>query len=108
MGNEPRRTGRERAPLNANGDFYVEKDLCLACMAPEYQAPELMGYDEQTFCYFKRQPVTPEELDHAIEAVCMSCVAGFRYAGTDAIILERLRSKGAAAQCDELLSDGEI
>ena len=107
MGNRPGKIERERAPLNAEGDFYVEKDLCLACMAPEYEAPELMGYDEQTFCHFKRQPATPEELDHAIEAVCVSCIAALRYAGTDPRILERLRSKGAEAQCD-VLSSNEI
>ena len=100
MSSKSRKIERERAPLNAEGDFYVEKDVCLACMAPEYEAPELMAYDEQTFCYFKRQPATAEELDHAIEAVCVSCIAALRYAGNDPLILERLRAKGAESQCD--------
>ena len=98
----------ERTPLNAEGDFYVEKDLCLACMAPEYEAPELMGFDEETFCYFKRQPTTPEELDHAIEAVCVSCIAALRYAGNDPEVLDRLRAKGAGEQCDVRSPGGEI
>lgn len=37
-------------------------------MAPHQAAPELMGLDEVPGCYFMRQPQTPEELDHAIEA----------------------------------------
>ena len=90
MSNENYQTKHERTPLNAEGDFYVEKDMCLACMAPEYEAPELMGYDEQTGCYFRRQPGKPEELDHAIMAVRASCIAALRYAGNDPKILERL------------------
>jgi hypothetical protein len=58
MSNDNRQVVHERTPLNAGGDFYVENNMCLACMAPEYEAPELMGYDEQTGCYFKRQPKT--------------------------------------------------
>lgn len=106
MSSNPERPGRERTPLNAEGDFYVEKDVCLACMAPESEAPELMGFDEQTFCYFKRQPETPEELEHAVEAVCVSCVAALRYAGRHPAILGRLRAKGAAAECDALSKKG--
>jgi len=99
---------RQRTPLNAKGDFYVEKDTCLICMAPEHEAPELMGYDEGIGCYFKRQPRTPEELSHAIEAVWVSCVAALRYAGDDPVILERLRAKGCEAQCDAFPSKGDI
>ncbi len=108
MSTNPDGSTRERTPMNAEGDFYVEKDMCLACMAPEYEAPELMGFDEQTFCYFKRQPETPEELEHAIEAVCVSCIAALRYAGNDPAIVERLRGKGAEAECDALSSEGDI
>ncbi|HKC63826.1 MAG TPA: ferredoxin [Pyrinomonadaceae bacterium] len=108
MNNKSPVTKHERTPLNAEGDFYVERDTCLICMAPEHEAPELMGYDEETGCYFKRQPKTPEELDHAIEAVCVSCVAALRYAGDDPVILERLRAKGSDAQCDKLSPEGSI
>ncbi|HEX8457060.1 MAG TPA: hypothetical protein VF656_07175 [Pyrinomonadaceae bacterium] len=102
------RPAQERAPLNAEGDFYVEKDMCLACMAPEDEAPELMAFDEETFCYFKRQPETPAELEHAIAAICVSCIAALRYAGSDPVILERLKAKGAAAECDALSTEGDI
>jgi hypothetical protein len=39
---------RERTPLNAEGDSYVEAGTCLLCMAPENQAPELMGFKNRT------------------------------------------------------------
>jgi ferredoxin len=98
----------ERTPLNAEGDFYVEKDMCLACMAPESEAPELMGFDQETGCYFERQPQTPEESEHAMEAIRYSCIEALRYAGNDPAILERLRSKGCKSQCDALSAEGDI
>ena len=98
----------KRTPLNSEGDFYVERDTCLICMAPEHEAPELMGYDEETGCYFKRQPQTSEEIEHATEAVWVSCVQALRYAGDDPMILERLRAKGCASQRDALSSKGDI
>ena len=33
------KTKYERTPLNAEGDFYVEKDMCITCLAPEQEAP---------------------------------------------------------------------
>jgi hypothetical protein len=39
-------------------------------------------------------------LDHASEAVCVSCIAALRYAGNDPVILDRLLAKGAESQCD--------
>ena len=102
------KTKPERTPLNSEGDFYVMKDTCITCLAPEHEAPELIGLDEATGCYFSRQPRTPEELEHAIEAVHASCVAALRYAGSDTEILERLRAKGEKSQCDMLCPGGGI
>jgi hypothetical protein len=82
---------RERYPQNAEGDFYVEKDLCMMCMMPEVEAPELMDFDQEAGnCYFKKQPNTPEELAHAIAAVASSEIQGLRYAGNDPEVLHRL------------------
>ena len=90
---------QKRYYLNAEGPFYVEDGECLACMMPEYVAPELMGFDEErAHCYFKRQPTTPEELEHAIEAVASSDIEALRYAGEDSYVLERLSSYA----CDAL------
>src|SRR5215831_20768418 len=50
----------ERFPKNAAGPFFVVNGGCITCMAPEHEAPDLMGFDqEQHHCYFKKQPVTP-------------------------------------------------
>ncbi len=94
---------RERYPQNAEGDFYVEKDMCLTCIVPEVEAPELMGFDEEAgHCYFKRQPNTSEELEHAIAAVAASEIQGLRYAGNDEYILRHLIELGAVDCCDAL------
>ena len=97
----------ERTPLNAGGDFYVEKDVCLTCMTPHAEAPELLGMDQEIGCYFRRQPQTAEELEHAIAAVHVSCVEALRYAGNDPEVLERLRAHGCQSQSDVLSQGGE-
>lgn len=100
---EDNQNERDRYPLNAEGPFYVEKDLCLFCMMPEYEAPELMGFDSETnHCYFKKQPSNPEELDHAINAIASSDIAALRYAGNDPYILRRLVAAQSKACCDAL------
>jgi hypothetical protein len=93
---------RKPYPTNAPGDFYVEDGICITCCAPESVAPKLMGMHPEGHCYFKKQPSTPEELDHAIEAVGASCVEGLRYAGNDPDILRRLLEQGCKSLCDKL------
>ena len=74
----------ERFPKNAPGPFYVVNDQCITCMAPEYEAPDLMGFDEEAnHCYFKKQPSTPEELGRAARAVWASCCGAVKYGGDD-------------------------
>ena len=74
--------------LNATGPFYSVKDRCIICLAPESVAPHLMGLYEDpsgtnrmSHCFFKKQPETAEEIDHAIAAMNISCVQNLRYAG---------------------------
>jgi hypothetical protein len=98
----PSEPKRERTPLNADGDFYVEAGTCLWCMAPENEAPELMGFEKPDGCFFRRQPETSSEIVHAINAVHYSCVQALRYAGDDPTIIERLRSCGCDHLCDAL------
>jgi hypothetical protein len=67
---------KEATPSNAPGDFYVAKDECITCGAPEAEAPDLMAFDEsENSCYFRRQPSTPTELDQAVRAVWVSTMA---------------------------------
>src|SRR5262245_36568713 len=82
----------KRFPKNAPGPFWVENDMCMSCGAPEHEAPELMAFDEEAnHCYFKRQPITPEETERAVRAVWASCCSAVRYSGDDPLILKRLR-----------------
>ena len=87
-----------RFHLNAPGDFYVENQMCIACQAPEHEAPDLMSHIETDdcgyHCYFKRQPQTPEEAERAILAVAVGCCGAVRYGGHDPRILERLEALG--------------
>jgi hypothetical protein len=84
-----------RFRLNAPGDFFVEDGMCIACTVPEHEAPELMAHAEGRdliyHCYFRRQPETPEEVEHAIRAVCVSCCGAVQYGGSDPSILDRVK-----------------
>lgn len=99
-------------PLNAPGDFYVEFGSCIACGVPEQVAPALVQFSDnpedafhQSHCFFARQPQTREETEQAIQALVQSCCAAVRYAGSDPVILERLRHMGHGWCCDK--SEGE-
>ena len=97
-------------PLNALGDFYVEEGMCIACKAPEHEAPDLMSHDPAAHagyhCFFKRQPATKEELERAIRAVAVGCCGAVRYAGNDGAILRCLADLGSAEACDRRLTSG--
>lgn len=96
----------DRYPENAPGPFYVERDLCLICMAPEHEAPDLMGFVDggsaghaTSHCYFKRQPATPEETERAINAMRVGCCGALRYGGDDQAIIDRLVAAGVDRDC---------
>lgn len=86
---------------NFQGDFYVECDVCTSCGAPQAEAPDLIDHSKADYrhCYFKKQPETDEEIERAITAIAVSCVAGLRYGGTNEKILKRLYEMGEGDQC---------
>jgi len=97
----------EAYPENAPGAFYVEKDLCITCRAPQSVAPDLIGFYEdpsgtnhKSHYYFRKQPETAEELDRAIKAVQVSCCGAYHYAGVDLAVKEELRLAGEGAAID--------
>ncbi len=98
---------KERYPENVKGDFYVENQVCITCGAPEAEAPDLIEHSKLEYghCYFKKQPATADELDRAISAMQVSCIAGVRYGGKDKAILKRLYDLGLQADCDYKLDD---
>jgi len=94
----------QRFPLNVAGDFYVVEGLCIACKAPEHEAPELMAHaraaDGVYHCYFRRQPRTEEELQRAVMAVAVGCCGAVRYGGSDPATIQTLTQLGAGGACD--------
>lgn len=96
-----------RFEKNVPGPFYTTGD-CLACAAPEWEAPELLApleggnYDT----YFVRQPSTPEEVEKACRALEVCCVAALRYGGADPTIIRRLGND--PLYCDHLLPGGPV
>jgi hypothetical protein len=93
----------QRVLQNAAGDFYVQADLCTRCCLPHGEAPELMDDPERSIgdCFFRRQPQTPEEVDRAISALCVSEMCALRYAGTDSKIIAKLRARNCGHLCDQ-------
>ncbi len=65
---------------------------CVQCEAPEAKAPELLAplRDGNIDTYFVRQPKTPEEVEHACNAIRVCCAYALRYAGMDPAIIRRL------------------
>lgn len=94
---------RSRHELNVEGDFYVEKDSCILCGAPEVEAMGLMAHSDGG-CYFVRQPETEEEIEQAINAIAVSCVSAVRYGGTDQKIIKKLYSLNLESECDYKLN----
>lgn len=98
---------RHRFRKNVPGPFYTTGD-CLACDAPEYEAPDLLApltYNNSD-TYFVRQPVTPDEVERACRALDSCCVAALRYGGSDPNIIRRLGND--PLYCDRLLPGGPI
>ena len=93
---------------NVSGPFYTTGE-CLACGAPEHEAPELFAPLEDDNCdtYFVRQPVTNEEVERACRAAKLCCVGAVRYAGQDAAVIRRLGNMHD--YCDYVVAgDGEL
>jgi uncharacterized protein (TIGR02996 family) len=80
-----------RIALNVDGPFYTCGD-CLACEAPEAEAPELLAplINGNYTTYFVRQPQTKEEIARACSAINVCCVLDLRYGGTDPINIQLL------------------
>ena len=83
----------------------------MSCEAPYREAPDLMGRPGSSAanygCFFRKQPVTPEEIDRACDAIAVSCVEAVRYAGNDPDILRKLYSRGSCSSCDANPTDAE-
>lgn len=91
-----------RTPSNVPGPFYVAKDECITCGAPEAEAPSLIRHDgEHCSCYFYRQPENAEDKYLALRALAVCCVGAVRYGGADPDVLRRAGEIGVGNQCDQ-------
>ena len=63
-----------------------------------YQDPK--GKNEDSICYFHRQPKNEEEENLAIEAISVSCVGSLRYGGKNKNIINKLNKLGLLEQCE--------
>ena len=90
---------KDRYPLN-KGEFYIINGECIACGAPQAEAPDVIDHGIDGHCYFKKQPQTETELDQAISAMMVSCIGALRYGGTEEKILKRLYEDGMSNLCD--------
>ena len=93
-------SGSEGTVANRS-DFYVEEKCCVSCGVPQSIAPELVGWKKEAellWCYWIRQPKTPEEVDLAIKILHTQEIGCHRYVGEDPAMLKRL----PAEQCDHL------
>lgn len=112
----------QRLPKNVDGPFYTlgvlhqgDEDQatwhgnCMACEAPEAEAPELLALlnENNTDTYFVRQPCSTEELSQACMALRVCCVDALRYGGCDPAIIKELHNDPTF--CDYLLAeDGSL
>ncbi|THU31579.1 ferredoxin [Niastella caeni] len=95
----------DRHPFN-KGDFYINNGVCIACGAPEAEAQDIIEHSKSdNHCYFKKQPVTEDEIDQAIKAMMVSCINALRYGGQDEIIIKRLYQNGMEDLCDNKAKD---
>lgn len=91
-----------RFEKNVPGPWYTT-GACLACGAPEDEAPELFAplEGENYETYFIRQPETPGEAERACKAAEVCCLSTIRYGGTDKSIIRRLGN--SQAYCDNTI-----
>src|SRR5437870_8981674 len=106
-----------RFPRNVPGPFYTLGHVavcgnwcgdCLACEAPEAEAPDLLAplTNGNIDTYFIKQPKSEREVDRACQAIDVCCVAALRYAGPDPAIIRRLGN--TAENTDYILVLGRL
>lgn len=60
-------------PHNAEGEFWIEQDLCVACQVCIGEAPNNIKFDEAAGkSYVYKQPETPEDI-HALREAVILC-----------------------------------
>ena len=61
-----------RHPQNAEGKFWIDQDVCIACVVCVAEAPDNVRFDDvASKSYFFKQPETDEEIAAAREAIAL-------------------------------------
>jgi ferredoxin len=65
-----------RHPLNVKGEFWIDRDVCLACEACIEEAPEniKMDLNETGTSYIFKQPENEIEIQQLRDAIAVCCV----------------------------------
>ncbi len=79
---------------NVPGPFYVTDGCCTSCDVPFVEAPGMFAYDDQSHCFVKRQPKSPDDLTRMLRAVHGSEVECIRYRGREKDVLRRMAEGG--------------
>jgi hypothetical protein len=99
---------RPRYHLNVIGAFYVEDGCCMTSCIALAEAPDLLAMDYTgNRCYFKRLPVTTDDVNAVVQAMMVSEADCLRYEGSDAAILRRLTEMHLGTNCDVLEGKSE-
>lgn len=65
----------QKHPLNAEGRFWVDQNVCLACDTYQSEAPNNFGFDvEIGSSYVSKQPENEEELKAVRKAIFVCAV----------------------------------
>jgi len=66
---------QNRHSLNAEGKFWVDQDVCLACDTCQLEAPNNFSFDTETFSsYVSKQPENEDELKAVRKAIFVCAV----------------------------------
>ncbi len=72
----------------------------LPAAPPKRKGRALIEHSKTGHCYFKKQPETDGEVEHAINAISVSCIGALRYGGKEENILRKIYELGLNEYCD--------
>lgn len=69
------RNKQNRHPLSAEGKFWVDQDVCLACYTCQFEAPNNFSFDKESCSsYVSKQPENEVELIAVRKAIFICAV----------------------------------
>jgi ferredoxin len=66
---------QNRHPLNAEGKFWVDQEVCLACDTCQFEASNNFSFDKEIgLSYVSKQPENEDELEAVRKAIFVCAV----------------------------------